>query len=299
MNRRGFLGLAAAAVAVPTWGEAASGDFSFLFLTDSHLQPELGAVDGTALAMKRAREVRGVDFAIQGGDHIMDALGVTKEVAVRNFDLYGKTEQDLGMKVHHTLGNHDVFGIYSASGTGESDPLYGKKLFEGRFGPTYYSFDHKGVHFVVLDSIGITADHHYEARIGQEQYDWLAGDLGKLRVGMPVIVTTHIPLVTAVPSYVAEGGKGFGWEQFHGGPAVVALLGKYNVLAVLQGHTHVNERVEWRGVPYITGGAVSGNWWHGARMGTVEGFTVVSVLGGKLSTRYLGSGWVSVAPEMG
>ncbi|WP_246376862.1 hypothetical protein [Gluconacetobacter aggeris] len=40
---------------------------------------------------------------------------------------------------------------------------------------------------------------------------------------------------------------------------ILDLFGTVNVIAVLQGHTHVLERVDWYGVPYITGGAVSGN----------------------------------------
>ena len=78
---------------------------------------------------------------------------------------------------------------------------------------------------------------------------------------------------------------------------VIALFEGHNVLAVLQGHTHINERVDWHGVPYITGGAVCGNWWHGTRLGTPEGYTVVSLRGGKLTTRYETYGFHSVAPE--
>jgi hypothetical protein len=53
----------------------------------------------------------------------------------------------------------------------------------------------------------------------------------------------------------------------------------------------------WKGVPYITSGAVCGNWWHGTRMGTPEGFTVVRVERGKLSTHYETYGFQSVAPK--
>jgi len=66
---------------------------------------------------------------------------------------------------------------------------------------------------------------------------------------------------------------------------------------LLQGHTHVNEIVTWKGVPYITSGAVCGNWWHGTHLGTPEGFTVVTVANGKLTTRYETYGFKSIAPQ--
>ncbi len=67
---------------------------------------------------------------------------------------------------------------------------------------------------------------------------------------------------------------------------VVAELQKHNTLAVFQGHTHLNEVVHYRGIHYVTSGAVCGNWWHGTRWGTPEGFTVVSLRGGKIDWRY-------------
>jgi 3',5'-cyclic AMP phosphodiesterase CpdA len=300
LNRRHFLslaGAAAAATAIPALAAPKPESFDFIFLTDCHLEPELDAIHGTSLAMQRARSVH-ADFAIQGGDHIFDALGVPKARALALFDRYDKTEQELGLKVHHTLGNHDVCGIYTASGIAPDDPLYGKKLFESRFGPTFYSFDHRGYHFIVLDSIGITPEHAYEARIDADQLAWLTADLAKLHAGMPIIVTTHIPLVTALQSYSDTDPKVLATKySFKNGPEVIKLFEGHNVLAVLQGHTHVNERVDWHGVPYITSGAVCGNWWKGTRLGTPEGFTVVSLANGKLTTRYETTGFKTIAPE--
>jgi predicted phosphodiesterase len=300
MNRRHFVGLvggATAAAALPRgFAEGSSEGFEFVFLTDTHTEPELDAAHGTDLAMRAASKVK-ADFAIQGGDHVFDLLGVSKARATQVLDLYAKTEQDLGMKVHHTLGNHDNFGVYTASGVLTSDPEYGKKMFIERYGPTYYSFDHKGVHFVVLDSIGITADRGYEAKIDDEQLAWIGKDLAAQGATKPIVVVTHIPLVTAMASYVPpapQAAKGYG---FTNGPAAIKLFEGHNVLGVLQGHTHVNERVEWHGVPYITSGAVCGNWWKGTRLGTPEGFTVVKIEGGKLTTRYETTGFKSVAPD--
>jgi 3',5'-cyclic-AMP phosphodiesterase len=307
LNRRKFLALTGAAgLATVTPASLFGGlaaeapkDFTFLFLTDTHLQPELNAAAGCDQCFRKARTLKS-DFAIQGGDHVFDSLGVSRARATSLFDLYAKTEQDLGMKLYHTIGNHDVFGVYPASGVSpESDSLYGKKMYEERFGKTYYSFDHQGVHFIVLDSIGITDDRAYEGRVDAAQLQWLAADLKALPAATPVIVSVHIPLVTAFNSYVPVPAT----EPKHHGLSVananevIALFEGHNVLGVLQGHTHINETVMWKGVPYITSGAVCGNWWHGTRMGTPEGFTVVDVKGGKLSTRYETYGFKSVDPQ--
>ncbi|WP_263383727.1 metallophosphoesterase family protein [Granulicella arctica] len=309
LDRRHFLSLLGAAgvsAALPkaTFAAPAIEPFTFLFITDTHLQPELDAAKGTDMAFKKARGIK-ADFAIQGGDHVFDSLGVSKAKASSLYDLYGKTEQDLGMKLHHTIGNHDVLGVYPASGMAPTDPLYGKKLFEERFGKTYYSFDHKGVHFVVLDSIGITKDRAYEGRVDEDQLLWLSKDLNALPAGTPIIVSVHIPLVTAFLSYVPEvpvAPNAPPTATHHGlsvanSSDVIDLFAAHNVIGVLQGHTHINERVEWRGVPYITSGAVCGNWWHGTRMGTPEGFTVASVANGRLTTRYETYGFQTVAPQ--
>jgi 3',5'-cyclic-AMP phosphodiesterase len=273
--------------------------FTFLFVTDAHLQPELNGVIGTDMAFKKARTMK-ADFAINGGDHVFDALGVPKERALALFDLYDKTEQDLGLKLYHTIGNHDVCGIFPASGISEDDPLYGKKLFEQRFGKLYYSFDHKGHHFIVLDTIGITADRSYEGRVDAEQLQWLGADLAALPAGTPIIVSVHIPLVTAFLSYVPEPPLP---PAHHGlsvanANEVIDLFDGHNVLGVLQGHTHVNELVVWKGVPYYTSGAVCGNWWRGTRMGTPEGFTVVTVAHGKMTTRYETYGFKTIVPQI-
>ena len=308
MDRRHFLSLVGAAgtaaalsrgssIAAQKAG-AAPQDFDFLFLTDCHLQPELEAAKGCAMAFRKMSAVK-AEFAIQGGDHIFDGLGVPKARSISLFDLYDKTQQDLSLKVYHAIGNHDVVGIYTQSGMEPTDPLYGKKYYEEHIGQTYYSFDRKGVHFIVLDSIGITPDRGYEGRIDAAQLQWLAADLKAQAAGTPIIVVSHIPIVTAFASYVPVPAT----PEKHNGLSVanadevIPLFEGHNVLAVLQGHTHINERVEWHGVPYITSGAVCGNWWQGIRMGTPEGFTVVSLRGGKLTTRYEMYGFKSVDPH--
>jgi 3',5'-cyclic AMP phosphodiesterase CpdA len=289
----GATGLAAAAPR--TLFAAAPEPFTFLFVTDAHIQPELNAAVGTDMAFKKARTFK-ADFAIQGGDHVFDALGVPRQRALSLFDLYEKTEQDLGLKVYHTIGNHDVLGIYPSSGIPPTDPQYGKKLFEDRSGKRYYSFDHKGHHFIVLDSIGITDDQAYEGRVDAVQLKWLAADLAAVPKATPIIVSVHIPLVSAFASYLPEAATVSKHHSLTVANAneVLDLFEGHNVIGVLQGHTHINENVEYKGVNYITSGAICGNWWKGVRMGTPEGFTVVTVANGRMTTRYEGYGFKAV-----
>ena len=128
-NRRDFLALSAAtgaASALPLKLHAAVNpveDFTFLFITDCHLQPELNAAGGCHQAFAKARKISS-DFVIQGGDHVFDALGVSRDRATILIDLYTKTEQDLGMKVHHTIGNHDLLrGLPSQRRVAHRSPL--------------------------------------------------------------------------------------------------------------------------------------------------------------------------------
>ena len=91
--------------------------------------------------------------------------------------------------VHYVMGEHDYY-----LDLGE----YWEKLF----GPQYYSFDHKGVHFVVLNSIKTYDDWTFKRwptaeqrmqemagldnpngspfMVGEEQRLWLKNDLDKV-----------------------------------------------------------------------------------------------------------------------
>jgi len=303
LDRRRFLQLlggAAGALAVPPAFAVPTAEpepFTFLFITDTHTEYELDAAHGTRMAFAHARTIP-ADFAIQGGDHVFDALGVSPARATKLFDLYGKTEQDLGLKLYHTLGNHDCFGVYVHSGIGPADPRYGKKMFEALFGPTYYSFDHKGHHFVVLDSIGFTPERRYRAEIDSVQLAWLAHDLASQPLGTPIIVAIHIPLThSRHPDLKPTDPLAHEIHGFINGPETMRLLEGYNVLGVLQGHVHINKEVVVNGIRYLTCGAVCGNWWHGPRFDTPEGFTVVTVANGKLSTRYETYGFHTIDPE--
>jgi 3',5'-cyclic-AMP phosphodiesterase len=304
MDRRQFLTLSALSAAGLTMTHSGvaqapqrPGSFDFVFLTDTHLQPELDAAKGCAMCFRKIRSTEKLDFAIQGGDHIFDGLAVPRQRATSLFDLYESTEQQLGMKVYHTLGNHDVFGVSAKSGIGPRDPGYGKQLYEDRVGPTYYSFDHKGYHFIVLDSIQITPQRNWTTAVDADQLAWLKNDLAALAPATPVVVTIHAPLLSGAVLASFPGAAASNQMFVTNAGDVTRLFDGHNILVVLQGHLHINEVDTFKGVPYLTGGAVCGNWWHGTNRGTPEGYTVVSLRNGKASWRYETYGFKSVDPQ--
>jgi 3',5'-cyclic-AMP phosphodiesterase len=287
-------GVAHAAIAPPV-----AESFDFAFFTDTHIQPELDAAHGCAMAFSKIAEFR-PDFAICGGDLVYDALGVGRNRADMLFDLYQRTEASLKMPLYHAIGNHDLFGVLTKSGIAPNDPGYGKKMFEDRIGAhTYYSFDRRGYHFIVLDSIFPTPDRLWEGRIDDAQLQWLAQDLSAIAPGAPVIVITHVPLITG---YLAYGPKPDGTPRYDtvsvaNSAEVIKLFEGRNILAVLQGHLHMNELVVYKSCQYACCGAVCGNWWHGPRLAFPEGFTIVSLREGKISWRYETYGFKSVDPR--
>ena len=315
MDRCRFLSLSAATAAASSLplpkaiAAPPAGTLRVVFFTDTHTQPELKADEGTALALKKIRSLK-PDLCIQGGDHCFDLAAVPRDRSMMLLDMYQRTEHALdGIPIEHVIGNHDVLGRASASGVSASDPLYGKKAFEQRFAAkTYRSFNRSGYHFVVLDSIQITPEREFDAMIDPAQITWLKADLDSLPAGTPVVVACHVPIVSAAPQYTPPGDKAAkaqayqaltNLHQFLLGNAreVMDCFEGHHVVAVLQGHTHINETVFWRDTPYLTSGAVSGNWWRGSRWGTPEGFTLLELSNGAARWSYQTYGWKSAALE--
>src|SRR5271170_477490 len=275
-----------------------AGSCDFVFFTDTHIQPELDAAHGCSMAFQKIAALK-PEFAIHGGDLVFDALAVNRPRADLLFDLYQKTEAQLNVPLYHAIGNHDVFGILAKSGIQPADPQYAKKMFEDRFGArTYSSFDRQCYYFIILDSIFPTEDRQWEGRVDDAQLQWLASDLKSVPASTPIVVISHVPLVTGFLGYSPkpEGRQKYNTYSVENAPDVIALFENHHVIAVLQGHLHVNETVHYKNCVFQTCGAVCGNWWHGSRMGFPEGFTTVSLRNGKISIQYQTYGFHSVAP---
>jgi 3',5'-cyclic AMP phosphodiesterase CpdA len=108
---------------------------------------------------------------------------------------------------------------------GEHDAgLDGGQLFRESFGPTNYSFDHRGVHFVALDNVS-----RAKPELGAEQLAWFKKDLARFPKTAPIVVFTHRPLFDLKPE----------WEWFtNDGDEAMNTLAPYRNVTVLYGHIH-------------------------------------------------------------
>jgi hypothetical protein len=265
-------------------------DFDFVFFTDTHLQPELGAGAGCAKCFNQINEAKS-EFCIAGGDQVFDVCEQDLGRAHLLFKMYRQTERELASTVHHTVGNHDVIGLNQKSPIEPGDREYGKKLYEDNFGSLYYSFDYKGWHFIVLDSIGIEYYKIFSPHFDGAQLGWLQADLAALSATTPVIVATHVPIASVLGSLSEDSGRG---PTVANSYAVHSLLARCNLKLVLQGHLHVWEKSQYHGTEYVIGGAVSGAWWKGQMEdGSLEGYTLCQVRGDHVYTSYVVYPWVA------
>ena len=266
--------------------------FDFVFMTDIHVQPEHQAAEGLLKAIEVTNSLN-PDFVITGGDLIMDALGQTKERADSLYQLYIELEKNFNMPVYNTPGNHEHYAFYKKEEISRDDPDYGDKMFERYIGKTHYSFDHKGWHFIILNSIMETEERGYRGGVSPDQIEWLENDLKGIDKDTPIVMSVHIPLVTAMNQYREGGltvtGKG---SVINNSKEVLDLFTDKNLKLVLQGHLHYLEDIYMMGkTHFITGGAVSSDWWRGPRFGMEEGFVRIKVDGDDFTWEYIDFGW--------
>ena len=211
---------------VLSWGSAGAEEFRFVVMGDN--RPGRG-VEPPEVFLRIIDEVNLLDpdFVVLCGDLILG--GGDLEETLRQWEEYDKAVSRFRMKVWPVAGNHDYWDSMSDS------------LWRARFGKPVYSFDHKGSHFVVLN----TEELGYTDRISPRQLKWLKEDLRKAKDAKHIFVFLHKP-IWAFPSQ-KEGW----WRDVH------PILAEHRVDAVFAGHWHQYTWYPRRdGVRYIvTGGA--------------------------------------------
>jgi Icc protein len=199
-------------------------DFSFVQISDSHIgfnKPANPDVTGTLEAA-----VAKINALSQQPELIIHTGDLTHLAKPAEFDTTEQILKGLRQKsVMYVPGEHDV--------TGDDGKQYFERFGAKSPGKGWYSFEHKGVHFLGLNNV---VQLEGMGKLGPEQLAWAKKDLEDLSKDTPVIVFAHIPLWSVYPQW------NWGTED---SAQLLAALKPFGSVTILNGHIHqVMQKVE-------------------------------------------------------
>lgn len=269
----------------------AQSKFSFVFMSDIHYTQKFDAPKGFQMLVDTLNQLN-PDLVMVGGDIIYDALRVTEKELMGNTNAYLKAASKIKAPLYYAVGNHEVFELYQKNAD-TSGLLFGKRYYEKYFGRRYYSFNHKGWHFMVLDNIYITPDRKYIGKIDSVQLNWIKEDLKTVSGETPIVIMMHLPLITTLSQWYG-GGTNANDDKVAAVDShrLLRLFESKNLRLVLQGHLHYFEALNiLNKTTVITAPSVSGKWWRGKQHEVEEGFIRINVDGDKVDYEYIDFGW--------
>jgi 3',5'-cyclic-AMP phosphodiesterase len=186
----------------------AEAPFKFAWISDTHLYPKSLNTRFVDKTVRAATEVQAMtppaDFLIFGGD--LAQLGKIEELELGNEIL-----KEVKIRKVFIPGEHDWY-------------LDMGKKYRELFGEPTWTFDHKGVRFIGLDTVSRAPDYwsikkmspeermaHMSvldgtvagpwAGVGRDQLDWLGKALANWDRNRPVIIFSHNPLYEYYPPW--------------------------------------------------------------------------------------------------
>ncbi|WP_345816355.1 metallophosphoesterase [Paraburkholderia sp. PREW-6R] len=191
----------------------------FLQISDSHIgfnkeaNPDVAGTLRKTIDYVNAMPVKPA-LTLHTGD-------ITHLSKASEFDLAAQLLSGLNITELHTVpGEHDV-----TDGPGTE---YFSRFGKASDNRGYYSFDHRGVHFVALVNV-----MHFKPNglggLGDDQLAWLADDLKGRSSSTPVVVFAHMPMWTIYEPW--------GWGTGDAGQAM-SYLKRFGSVTVLNGHIH-------------------------------------------------------------
>ncbi|MET4082769.1 Icc protein [Pedobacter sp. UYP30] len=262
-------------------------------ITDVHLKNDFGAPAKFTKCLHHVQQQSPkVDFILNGGDVVFD---MNKE-NISVIDAQWKLQQDIiknecSLPTVYALGNHDIWWNEDSKG----DVFYGKKYSMNKLelNKAYYSFIKKGWKFIVLDSTHLDIDDTwYIGKLGEEQFNWLENELKSTNLETPVLVMSHIPILTAllmIEDNIVNKWTMLGGDMHTDTAKIINLFYQHpNVKLALSGHLHMRDKVIYNNVTYLCNGAVCGSWWKGNRRETAPGYGLIDLFAdGSFEEKYV------------
>ncbi|RFZ94640.1 metallophosphoesterase [Mucilaginibacter conchicola] len=251
-------------------------------ITDVHLKDKFGAPAKFERCLHHLqKQSPKVDLILNGGDIVFDMNKEQQSTIDAQWKLYNNIiKNECSLPVKYCLGNHDIWWQEDKKDLA----IYGKQYSMGQLQLTkpYYSFTQNGWKFIILDSVHLDVDGTwYIGKLGDEQFNWLANELHQTDAKMPVLVMSHIPILTAtnlIEDDIVNKWVMLGGDMHTDTSKIISLFYKYpNVKLCLSGHIHLREKLVYNNVTYICDGAVSGAWWEGNRRETFPGYGLIDL----------------------
>jgi len=207
-----------------------NNELTFVQISDTHLgfhqpaNPNPAATLGEAIAKINALKVSPA-FLVHTGD--ISHLSKEEEWDAADQIIKGANKEVFYIPGEHDVADADNGKAYLAR--------YGKKT-QGR---GWYSFDIAGVHFIALANVFDFQPGFKSAglaQLGDEQLEWIEGDVAPLSDSTPIVVLAHLPLWTVYEKW--------GWGTADSDRAL-GYLKRFGSVTVLNGHIHqVMQKVE-------------------------------------------------------
>jgi hypothetical protein len=226
MNRRDLLTLAGMGVAVfvsgttvrtgGATGQKKNESFYFVQLSDTHW-----GFNGPNINPDSQGTLKRAVAAVNGLDEQPDFIVFTGDLT--------QTSDDRKVRRDRMAEFRDIVSQLKAKTVrfmpGEHDASLDRgEAYQEFFGDLHYTFDHNGVHFIVLDNVSDPM-----AAVGEEQLQWLKADLNQVKKDTRIVVLAHRPLFDLAPDW--------DWATKDGNAVIEALMQHVNV-TVLYGHIH-------------------------------------------------------------
>jgi 3',5'-cyclic AMP phosphodiesterase CpdA len=235
-----------------SWKASDPENFKFAFLTDIHIEFSQKTLTNFNKTIDKINSIH-PDFIITGGDNVKDARQPRESYADSLFNLYTSLVKKFRMPVHTGIGNHEFFGMDNPA-IQPSNASYGPKMYQSKIGKTYYSFEHKGWKFFMINDVkNNETGKKYIGFIDEEQMQWIKKELAATDPSTPIVVCAHIPFISSMKKF--EFGSLSGTPDNDGvanSKEFFKLFEKHNLKLVLQGHFHFFEVLYANNIYYIT-----------------------------------------------
>ena len=211
---------------IPFLTDAEKKSIFFAQVSDSHIGFAKEANPDVAGTLREA--VAKLNALPQPPAFVLHTGDITQLAKASEFDTANEILKEVKTdRVLYVPGEHDV-----ATDNGVS---YLQRYGKGTKGNGWYSFDHKGVHFIGLVNV-MNLKAGGLGSLGADQIAWLANDVRRLATSTPIVMFAHVPLWTVYPEW--------GWGTDDSEQAL-ALVKRFGSVTVLNGHIHqIMQKVE-------------------------------------------------------